>query len=742
MLKAASPGKYIFSFLFSGILLFILGCNSSPSPYAGWTQVNGNFSGNKYSSLKEIDTSNVQHLQIAWTYHTDDMDTAAHSQIQCNPIMVNGILYAISAQMKLVALDAATGKQIWVYSPFDSIPGDKKSYFILNNCRGVAYWSNNKGDERIFYPAGSFLRAIDAKTGRLIETFGKKGLVDLREGLGEDAMDLFVTATSAPSVYKDLLLTGTRVSEGMDAAPGHIRAYNVVTGKMEWIFHTIPQPGEPGYETWEDKDAWKLTGGANNWMGMTVDQKTGIAYVPTGSVSMDFYGGKRKGTDLYGDCLLALDAATGKLKWHYQYIHHDTWDWDPPSAPVLLTVQHDGRLVDAVAQTTKTGFVFLFDRENGKPLFPIVETPVDTVTELTGEKLWPTQPIPQKPLPFARQSFTEKDINPYLSPEEYADVKQRLAGYHTGLFTPQSKTGTVILPGFDGGSEWGGSAVDPASGILYVNANQMAWIQQMLDVQNEPVKKENFGEAGQRLFKQNCMSCHGPDRKGSGNYPSIVDINKKLDRPGFISFISTGRRMMPAFPFLKPEEKEALASFILNERKDQSKPFVQQLSEAERFRQVPYTGSGYNKFVSKSGLPALAPPWGTLTAIDLNSGDQKWSIPLGGDESVKPTFAKASVGEEGLPAEALAKAGTENYGGPAITAGGLLFIAATKDAKFRAFNKRSGELLWEASLPAAGFATPAIYEIKGRQYVVIACGGGKLQQRSGDSYVAFALPRE
>ncbi len=717
----------VFFILLTGIIFIMPGCHTS-DPYTGWGIVNGNSTGNKYSSLAQIDTNNVQQLQVAWTYHSGDPDTAAHSQIQCNPVIEKGIMYVTSPQLKLLALDAGTGKQIWSYSPFDTLSVDKKMYFVLNNNRGVTYWTDNNGDERIFYTAGSFLRAINAKTGKLIETFGSKGMVDLREDLGRDAQDLFVTATSAPTIYKDLLLAGTRVSEGMDAAPGHIRAFNVRTGKQEWIFHTIPHPGEPGYETWEDKDAWKLTGGANNWMGMIVDQKSGIAFVPIGSASMDFYGAKRRGSDLYADCLLALDAATGKLKWHFQYIHHDTWDWDPPCTPVLLTVNHNGKSIDAVAQTTKTGFVFLFNRENGQPLFPVVETPVDTVTELIGEKIWPTQPVPQKPLPFVRQSFTEKDINPYLSPEEYADVKQRLSTYHTGMFKPQSKEGTVILPGFDGGSEWGGPAIDPGSGVLYVNANQMAWILKMLDVQNKPGINENYGEAGQRLFKQNCMSCHSPNLKGSGNYPSILDENKKLNKDEFIRFISVGRRMMPAFQYLKREEKEAIASFILNNKKDQAKPFVQELTEGDKFRQIPYTISGYNKFLSTSGHPALAPPWGTLNAIDLNSGDLKWSIPLGEEDSLKA---------KGIP-----QTGTENYGGPVITAGGILFIAATKDKKFRAFNKLSGKLLWEATLPAAGFATPATYEINGRQYVVIACGGGKLNTVSGDVYVAFALPEK
>jgi|SRR5450432_1319584 len=715
----------IYRIAIAGFIFSVSACNTHTDPFEGWQTVNGNSSGNKYSSLHQIDTSNVQGLHIAWTYHTGDADTAAHSQIQCNPIIINGILYGISPQLKLFALEAASGKLIWEYQPFDSTKGEKMGNFNLNNNRGVAYWSDGLGDERLFYTAGPFLRVVDAKTGKSIEGFGIHGRVDLRDGLGVDVKGLFVTATSAPTVYKDLLLTGTRVSEAMDAAPGHVRAYNVRTGKMEWIFHTIPYPGEEGFESWEDSTAWKMTGGANNWMGMIIDYKTGIAYIPLGSASMDFYGGKRRGNDLFGDCLMALDANTGKQIWHFQYIHHDTWDWDPSSAPVLLTVNHDGKNIDAVAQTTKTGFVFLFNRSNGQPLFPIVETSVDTTTDLVGEKMSPTQPIPQKPLPFTRQSFTEKDINPYLSAEEYADVKSRLATYHTGrMFMPQSKAGTIIFPGFDGGAEWGGPAVDPSSALLYVNANEMAWILKMFDVDNKSKADENFGIAGERLFRQNCMSCHGADRKGSGNYPSIIEINKKLNTSQFIHFISTGRRMMPAFEYLKEQDKEAIASFILNNKTEQQKPYHPEMTVLEKFRQVPYSISGYNKFLSKSGLPALAPPWGTLNAIDLNSGELKWKVVLGDGEELK----------------GVAQTGTENYGGPVITAGGLLFIAATKDGKFRAFNKRTGQLLWETKLPDPGFATPSVYAIDGKQFIVIACGGGKLNTGSGDSYVAFALP--
>jgi quinoprotein glucose dehydrogenase len=709
-------------------LTLLFSCNNKPSIYSGWEKAHGNSDGNKYSSLTDIDTNNVHELQIAWEFHTGDADTAAHSQIQCNPIIVKGIMYCTSPQLKLFAIDAATGKQKWVFSPFDSIPGTtRRSHFILNNNRGVSYWTDGKNDQRIFFAAGSDLLAVDANTGRLVTGFGNNGKIDLHNGLEmEGVQSLFVTATSPPSIYKDLVITGTRVSEATDAAPGDVRGYDVRTGKIVWQFHTIPHPGEAGYETWDDPNAWKMTGGANNWMGMTIDDERGIAYIPLGSAAMDFYGGKRTGANLYANCLLALDAATGKRLWHFQYIHHDTWDWDPSSAPVLVTVDHNGKKIAAIAQTSKNGFVYLFNRETGESLFPIKEMPVDTTTDLVGEKLWPTQPIPQKPAAFVRQSFTEKEINPYLTPEEYEDVKSRLKTYRTGkMFMPQSKQGTIIFPGFDGGGEWGGPAVDPETGILYVNANQMAWILQMFD--SNPVKKEeNIGQAGLRLYNQNCMSCHGPDRKGSGNYPSVVGIESKYDPRSFVEFINTGRRMMPAFKYLSQQDKDALAVYVLNQQKEQQKKFMGKLSAIDSFRQVPYQISGYNKFLSKSNLPALSPPWGVLNAVDLNTGNYVWKTTLGEDSVFK--------------AKGVKETGTENYGGPVATNGGLLFIAATKDKKFRAFNKRTGKLLWEAGLPAAGFATPATYEVNGRQFIVIACGGGKLGTQSGDAYVAFALP--
>jgi quinoprotein glucose dehydrogenase len=709
--------------------IVLLGCgNKNPSPdFQGWSMVGGNPTGNKYSSLDQINLSNVQNLEVAWIYHTGDADTVANSQIQVNPIIVNGVLYGTSPQLKLFALDAATGEELWAFQPYQVPEEGRVGHFILNNNRGVAYWSDGKGDERIFYVTGSQMNAVDAKTGRLVPEFGHNGKVSLHEGLGREVGDLFITATSAPSVYKDLLLTGTRVSEGMDAAPGHIRAYDVRTGEQKWIFHTIPEPGQPGSETWEDQEAMQKTGGGNNWMGMIIDHERGIAYAPTGSAAMDFYGGKRLGSNLYTNSLLALDAETGQLKWYFQFIHHDTWDYDPSSYPVLVTVERDGNQIDAVATTSKTGHVFVFDRDTGESLFPIEEVPVDTESDLVGERLWPTQPVPVLPKPFARQSFTVEDINPYLPEESYQEVKERLEHYKGGkIFSPQSRKGTVIFPGFDGGAEWGGPAVDPTTNILYVNANEMPWIMQMLESEEVSTVEENYLSAGKSLYRQHCMVCHGEDLRGTDANPDIRQVHLKYDEEDLRNLINNGRRMMPSFRHLNEEEKNAIIAFVGQLEGYQGKTFVRELSEMEEFRRLPYNISGYNKFKSKEGWPAIAPPWGTLTAIDLNSGEHVWQIPLGEDEEMKAMGAEIT--------------GTENYGGPLVTKGGLVFIAATKDSKFRAFNKSTGELVWEAELPASGFATPSTYEIDGRQFIVIPCGGGKLGTKSGDAYVAFALP--
>lgn len=700
----------------------------SSTDYSGWAVYGGTKEMNRYSSLTQIDTSNVQQLKVAWEYHTGDMDTVNNSQIQCNPIIIDNILYGTTPKMKLIALEAATGKELWKFDPFDTTgkTASGRMFFVLNNSRGLSYWTDAKEDKRLFYTAGSFLFAINATTGKPIDSFGSEGKIDLHDGLDREVKDLFVTATSPGMIYKDMIIIGSRVDEGAAAAPGHIRAFDVRTGKRLWIFHTIPFPGEPGHETWEDSIAYQKIGGANNWSGMSMDEKRGIVFVPTGSASWDFYGGKRPGSNLYADCLLALDANTGKHLWHFQHIHHDVWDRDMPTPPALVTVNKDGKQIDAVAQTTKTGFVFVFNRETGESLFPIEEKPVPTDTKLLNEKLWPTQPIPTKPAPFVRQSFPESELNNLLPDSSFADIKRKWESYRKDhMFAPPTHEGTIILPGYDGGAEWGGPAFDPQTGLLYVNANEMAWVLTMVDLKDAAPKTETFLEAGQRMYQQYCMTCHGSDRKGSGNYPTLTNAAGKYTEAQFNELITIGRRMMPAFQQLSAQQKRAIASFVLNIKSQHNKKFIDSVKPVDPYLKMPYTTTGYNKFLSKEGYPAIRPPWGTLNAINLNTGDLAWKIPLGEYTEFK---------EKGIIT------GTENYGGPVVTAGGLLFIAATRDGKFRAFNKHTGKLLWEVNLPAPGFATPSMYSVNGKQYIVIACGGGKLGTKSGDSYVAFALP--
>jgi len=701
---------------------FVLFSLQAKAQNVDWAVYGGSKKTTHYSSLKQINTGNVKQLQVAWTYHTGDADVKGSSQMQCNPIIVDGVLYGTTPHLSLIALDAATGEKKWLFNAEEHLP--KKTNLGVNNSRGVTYWQSGN-DKRLLYCAGSNVYEVNATTGELIPTFGNNGAVNLHDNLELTNKNWYVAGTTPGIIYKDFYILGSRVNESANAAPGSIRAFDVRTGKLRWIFHTVPHPGEFGYDTWEDKEAWKHIGGANCWSGFSMDEKRGILYAPTGSASFDFYGGKRLGKGLFANCLLALDAATGKLKWHYQVIHHDMWDKDLPTAPALVTIKRKGKLIDAVAQPTKHGFVFVLDRVTGKPLFPVHETKVSTTSELDGEKPWPTQPMPSLPQPFVRQTFTEKDINPYLSPESKAEVLERLKGYRYGnMFIPPGKKTSVIFPGFDGGAEWGGPAYDPSTGLLYINANEMAWILTMIDSPAPPDKVETYTTAGERLFTKNCMSCHGQNREGSGNYPSLIGIEKKYSADQVMTLLETGRRMMPSFKDVSKQEREAIIAFIANNKEDGQRKFTSKAA-LDPYLDLPYGMTGYNKFLSKEGMPALSPPWGTLNAINLNTGKIVWKIPLGED---------SKFGNQDNPT------GTENYGGPAVTAGGLIFIAATKDQKIRAFDKHDGKLLWQADLPAAGYATPSIYQIRGKEYVVIACGGGKLGTPSGDAYVAFALP--
>lgn len=711
------------------ILSVFLSCNNRNSNiHTTWDHYGGSPEMIRYSSLNQIDTNNVSQLKPAWQYSSNDADTAAHSQIQCNPIIVNGILYGVSPQMKLFALNAATGKLIWTFNPISPTPYDslRNVFHIIINSRGVTHWTDGKGDERIFYTAGSRTFAIDAKKGNPIPSFGDSGSIDLHNDLDRDIKDLLIVNSSPGVIYNDLLILGSKVNEAMPAAPGHIRAYDVRTGKRKWIFHTIPHPGEEGYETWEDKESYKYIGGANAWSGFSLDKKRGILFVPTGSAAHDFYGGNRKGQNLFANCLIALDAGTGKKRWHFQFMHHDLWDKDLPTPPALVTIQRDGKNIDAVAQPTKNGMLYLFERTTGKPLFDIREVPVDTAGALPGEEPWPTQPIPVKPEPYSRQTLTEKDINPYLPDSSLKKIREQLAGYRYGnMFLVPGQKPSLIFPGFDGGAEWGGPAFDPETGFIYINANEMAWIMEMQKNEWKKSPPTTWSLAGKKLYSQHCQTCHGADLKGTGNNPGLTEIEKRFTPASLYEQINNGRRMMPSFRHLQEQDKSALIAYLLRQKKEGNKRYEKTYTKEDTVNFMPYTMKGYTKFLSPEGLPAISPPWGTLNAIDLNKGELAWKIPLGEYETLK---------EKGIP-----PTGTENYGGPVVTAGGIVFIAATRDAKIRAFHKRTGKLLWEYTLPAPGFATPSVYEINGKQYLVIACGGGKLNTRADDTYLAFSL---
>lgn len=588
-----------------------------------WHTYAGSKDGNRYSTNAQITPANVGQLKVAWTYSSKDKDSANRSQNQCNPVMIDGILYATSPKLKLFALNAATGEQKWLFDPATqdtSKKNDPMAYYKV--CRGVVYWEDEGGgSKRIFYSVGSKTYAIDAETGQSIKDFGVGGYIDLTKDLGRETKS-YVSGTTPGVIYKDLLIIGARVDESEDAAPGHVRAYDVRTGKLKWIFHTIPQPGEKGYETWPDKDAWKKLGGANSWAGMALDEKRGIVYVPIGAVGGDFYGAHRKGTNLYANSLVALDAATGKYIWHYQVVHHDLWDRDLAANPNLVTIKHDGKPIDAVAQITKHGFIFLFDRTNGKPVFPIDERPVPQ-NALPGEEVWPTQPIPTLPQPFARQHFGPEDVSD-ISPETHADMmaKYKKVRYNT-MFTPPSKDGDWIFPGFDGGGEWGGAAIDPESKIMYISNSEMPWAQVMIDVPKNTGDNSLNGQ-GHTVYNNYCIGCHGANLKGNGtSYPSLVNIGKKYTEDQVSKIVSDGRNMMPSFKQIPAADKKALLTFVLKlpVKEPVNKPMPKEPVSQTAVNSIPYVMNGYNRFLDKDGYPGIKPPWGTLDAVDLTSGN-------------------------------------------------------------------------------------------------------------------------
>jgi len=730
--------------------------------YKTWKDYGGGPDSSHFVDLKQIDKSNVNQLEVAWVYPTGD-----NRSYVFNPIVVDNVMYVMARNSSLVALDAATGREIWIH---ENLPGLAT--------RGIAYWeSKDRKDRRLIFALNNYLQEIDARTGKSVLTFGNNGLVDLRQGLGRDPRTIVRVQPESPGrVFENLIMLGSSTGEAYLSAPGDIRAYDVTTGKIVWTFHTIPHPGEEGYETWP-RDAWKYAGGTNTWGEITVDEKRGIAYFPTGSPTYDYYGADRIGSNLFGNCLLALDARTGKRLWHFQMVHHDLWDYDNNAAPQLITVRHNGKLIDAVSQATKQGFLFVFDRVTGKPLWPIEERPVPS-SHMPGEQAWPTQPFPTVPPPYARQKMTADDVNPYILTAEERDAwKDRISKMRNeGLFTPPGFEETVSLPGARGGSNWGTSAANPSKGMVYLTTQDWPTIYKLgpedpLAARARAPEETAGANQGRTVYQRRCESCHGPNGEGFGGGPPAL-AGSRLPLDAFRQVVATGRAKMPAFPDLDAAAISAIHTFLGTQSaadrtasssaaRSSGGPIVASggapggltVPELEP-RPSPLGGPPYltgveapaNRYYTDWGLYpnqpyVIGPPWSAIVAYDLNSGTIKWRVPLGED---------ARAAAEGAKDTGVFMA--ERHG-IIVTSTGLLFVATT-DGKVRAHDEETGRVLWTATLPAGSEGLPAMYEVNGRQFLVmpassnINSGGG--HRRPGEaaaepgtgtrSYVAFALP--
>jgi quinoprotein glucose dehydrogenase len=727
--------------------------------HKSWKQYGGGPDSSHFVALDQINKSNVNQLEVAWIYPTGD-----NRSYIFNPIVIDNVMYVLARNSSLVALDAATGKEIWIH---ENLPG--------LTSRGIAYWeSKDRTDRRLIFTLNNSLQEIDARTGKSILSFGNNGLVDLREGLGRDPNTIARIQPESPGrVFENLIMLGSATGEAYLSPPGHIRAYNVLTGKLVWTFHTIPQPGEFGYDTWP-KDAWRYSGGANTWGEITVDEKRGIAYFPTGSPTYDYYGADRIGSNLFGNCLLALDARTGKRLWHFQMVHHDLWDYDITAAPQLITVRHGGKLIDAVSQSTKQGFLFVFDRVTGKPLWPIEERPVPK-SNMPGEQAWPTQPYPTAPPPFSRQRMTVEDVNPYiLTAGEREAWKDRISKMRNeGLFTPPGLEETLSLPGARGGSNWGTQAANPAKGVVYLTTQDWPTIYKLSLEDPLAARRASRGasiEAGRAIYEDRCQSCHGVNGTGSAGGPPAIAGASRMPFDAFRQVTLAGKGKMPAFTDLDDAPVNALYAFLAGANATQIDPqpvggpivasggapgglAVHQVAG----RYSPLGGPDYpagidaprDRYYTDWGLYpdhpyVIGPPWSALVAFDLNRGTIKWRVPLGEDaRAVKEGAKDAGV----FMAE---------RHGMIVTATGLIFIATT-DGKVRAHDEETGKVLWAADLPAGSEGLPAMYEVNGRQFLVVPAssrintGGGHRipgtaapnEVRSAKAgYVAFALRRK
>jgi quinoprotein glucose dehydrogenase len=703
------------------LLLLLLTSLSTPQsalkqPYTTWSDYGGSADSMQYSALKQINRSNVKDLQLVWSHPAP----GPAGRFAFSPLVVDNVMYVVSKDNTIVALDAATGKQIWAH-PVDGQPTN----------RGFNYWeSRDRSDRRVIFAANNKLQQINARTGVTVNTFGNDGYVNLY-----DAVPRAGQSGTPGRVFEDLIILGSAVGEGYGSAPGHLRAYDVRTGKLRWLFHTIPRPGEFGYDTWP-KEAYKYIGGVNAWGEISLDEKRGIVYFPLGSPTYDFYGADRKGMNLFGNCLLALDARTGKRLWHQQLVHHDLWDYDLATAPKLLTVKHNGKTVDIVAQATKTGMLYVFNRVTGEPLWPIEERPVPK-SDVPGEESWPTQPFPSKPPPFARLKFTIDEINPHVDEDERERIRQiLLKARNEGVFTPPALIDQISMPGELGGTNWAGTAADPATGMMYVRTIDGPAIHRLSErsANESTVIAGTPEQQGAAIYNRNCIACHGPDRTGITS-PRILGSGK------FTDIIRQGRGQMPGFPVsaISAAHVDALIAYLVNpaagappQRPRGNQPPLPPPPEG----QTRYYGQFGNLMHASNGLPVIGPPWSEIVAYDLNVGTIKWRVPLG-------------------TVSALAAKGITNTGsyrptrnGPVVTAGGLIFIGTASDRMVRAYDKDTGKSLWEAEVPANPDGIPAVYEVGGRQYVAFFASGfrsykgdiaWKPASPGGQGYYVFAL---
>jgi quinoprotein glucose dehydrogenase len=678
-----------------------------------WSSYRGNSETNAYSPLTQINAKNVQNLEVAWQYGPGALPAGTAAPAgggrfggggsQSNPIVVDGVMFNI-LNRKVYAINSTTGEQVWEFDPStNALTGGL-------TLRGVSYWEKGN-DKRIMTSVGSNLIAINAKTGELIKTFGVDGKVDMRVDLipGADIKTVQVSSSSPGAIYGDLIIMGSKVDENYGAAPGHIRAYNVITGKLTWTFHTIPHPGEYGYETWP-KDAWKEFGGANDWAGLSVDQKRGMVFIATGGTSYDFYGVDRPGSNLFANSVVALDARTGKRKWHFQTVHHDLWDWDLPSPPNLVTITKNGKKIDAVVQLTKSGFTFVLDRVTGKSLFPIVEKKVPR-SDIPGEQAWPTQPIPTLPKPFARQAITEDEIANYSQAAHDSSVRMFRKLRYEGIFTPPSVKGTYHSPGSNGGSDWGGGSFDPRTNILYVKSNDNPEIIRMQKIENRAVTNQTDFEIGRTIYTNNCVGCHGVSKGGDElNYPSLINIQKRLTDEQIIAKIKTGGGKMPGYASVIAGKEAAILAYVTG---NDTKTYV--TSQSGNAGPAPVQKVRYTNVVAYQALrqpdrkPFLKPPYGTLNAINLATGQYVFRVTAGNDPSLQTP---------GGP-----ETGATGNSGAISTAGGIVFWGGGADRKFKAYDSKTGKTIWETTLPGAQNSTPSTYMgADGNQYIAITIG--------------------